>query len=203
LDDGDGMSDNLVQEIGTFSFDFFTVHGSEDLDRYHDLFLTALEKWLRAKGYSTAREQNIFYSHWDRRSDAIGIKRGLIDLYAKNNDYKVAVEFDNGKRLKFKSIEKLNDSDANILVGVVADGANDKCIKNNYQRYREVAIKNVSVNRDVWLIILSESRIELLSTPRNAPLDPKSTRSTEDDNGIGVKAFPGKNWHKQRLIEEY
>jgi hypothetical protein len=197
------MSDHLVQEIGTFSFDFFTVHGSEDLDRYHDLFLTALENWLRVKGYVTVREQNIFYRHWDRRSDAICSKRGLIDLYARNNDHKVAVEFDNGKRLKFKSIEKLNDSDADILVGVVAGGADDKCIKNNYQRYSEVAINNVSVNRDVWLIILSGSRIKLLSTQRNALLDPKSNRSTKADSGIGVKAFSCKKGHKQRLIEEY
>ncbi|GEM_PF-1722945 len=195
------MGDQLVREMGEFSFGFYTRCRSEDPNGYHELYLSELEAWLRAKGYETVREKTVLYEHRDRRSEATCSKRGLIDLYAKIKDHDVAVEFDNGKRLKFKSIEKMNNCGADILVGVITGGDDDKSIKKNHQRYSEIST-NSSVNRDVWLIVLSERRIELLSTRKNASFDLKSLRA-KADNGIRIRPFAGKKEYQQRAIEEY
>lgn len=199
------MNDQLVREMGAFSFKFYNNYSSEDSSGYHDLYLSDLEAWLRVKGYETAREKSIAYMHRGRKNDAICLTRGLIDLYARNNDHKVAVEFDNGKRLKFKSIEKMNNSDADILVGVIVGGADDKSVRSNRQRFSEIADNNSSVNRDVWLIVLSEKRIELLSMvwKDKAPFDSKSPGSTKADGGIRVHMFTGGKGHQQRAIEDY
>lgn len=197
------MSDQLVREMGAFSFKFYNNYSSENPGGYHDLYLSDLEAWLRAKGYETARERSITYEHRDRKSDAICLTRGLIDLCARNKDHEVAVEFDNGKRLKFKSIEKLNNSYADILVGVIVGGADDKGVRSNHQRFSEIAGNNSSVNRDVWLIILSERRIELLSVQRNSPYDSKAINSFKANSGIRANAFLGEKEQRKRAIEDY
>lgn len=158
---------------------------------------------MRTKGYGTAREKSVVYAHRDRRRDAVCSMRGLIDLYARNKDHKIAVEFDNGKRLKFKSIEKMNNSDADVLVGVIVGGSVDKGVSDNLQRYSEVSNNNPSVNKDVWLIILSESRIERLRSPRNAPIGPNPLISAKADSERSVRALTWEKGYQQRLIEEY
>ena len=197
------MSDQLVKEMGTFSFMFHNRYGLEGPRRYHELYLNDLETWLRGRGYETAREKSIMYGHRDRKGDAICSKRGLIDLYAKNMDHDVAVEFDNGKRLKFKSMEKLNNSNADILVGVVAGDADDRSVEYNNQRYGEMASNNSLVVRGIWLIVLSEGKIERLDTRRNAPCDLGHSKSTIADGRIRVGTVTGRKGYQQRAIEDY
>lgn len=189
--------------MAAFSFGFYTRYGFEDSSGYHDRFLSDIGKWLMSKGLETIREKTVMYRHRDRKSGAICSIRGLIDLYAWNAYYKVAVEFDNGKRLKFKSIEKLNNSDADILVGVVVGSPGNRSVRNNNQRYGELANNNPSVNKDIWLIFLSESRIDLLSKKEKTPLYFRSLESTKADGGMRAELSIGEKGHRQRTFEDY
>lgn len=196
------MGGQLIHEIGAFSFVFYKRYGSEYSDGYHELYLNELETWLKAKGFETARERSTVYEHVDRKGGTICSKRGMVDLYAKGRDHKVAVEFDNGKRLKFKSIEKMNNSDADILVGVITGGPDNKGIKINLQRYRDISTNNPSVNRDIWLIVLSESRIELMSARDNTSFGSRSISAKVDD-GSRIGQLMDRKRHGQRAIDDY
>jgi len=82
---------------------------------------------------------------------------GLIDLMAFRNSQSIAIEFDNGFRLKFKSIEKLLCSDAKILIGIVKGNRNSpELLDENKLRIVSRMKELYIVNKKILLIMMSE-----------------------------------------------
>ena len=80
-------------------------------------------------------------------------KEGYVDLVAVKNGRKVAVEFDNGVHVKFKSVEKLFQVDADVCIGIVRGKTNG--LNGNVERIEEVK-KECGDKNNLWLIVLSE-----------------------------------------------
>ncbi len=78
------------------------------------------------KSFKTYSEYKISFQNRHRRKtytnygDIRGIRKGRIDIYAIKNNLRIASEFDTGLMLRWKSIEKLLQCDAQICIGIVS-----------------------------------------------------------------------------------
>lgn len=99
-------------------------------------------------GFETFKEYRIKLNTKYRTGNRFGKPRqkdgGLIDFYAKdrNNSVKIAVEYDNGALIKWKSIEKLFQSDAQNCFALVY-GPKKGTNSSHYYRNNLVRIQQV------------------------------------------------------------
>ncbi len=106
---------------------------SKDFTRpiQHEFIQQELYKFLREESFDTYFEYEIEYHHIYRTTKKAGevrlIKNGRIDLYAEKNNIGIAIEFDSGATIKWKSLEKLLQSNAQYCFGIVSGPkTNDK-----------------------------------------------------------------------------
>ncbi|MFX1268964.1 MAG: hypothetical protein ACFFAK_13475, partial [Promethearchaeota archaeon] len=88
----------------------------------HQFIQNELIKFLQSNDFDTFREYNIQYNGKYRIKKKFGEakdrKNGLIDVYGKFIGLDLAIEYDNSPSLKWKSIEKLLQSDAQYCFGL-------------------------------------------------------------------------------------
>jgi len=84
---------------------------------------------------------------------------GYIDLLADDGNHKIAIEYDGRRSLKYKSIEKLLQSNADTLIGIVGNGV----LNPNIERVLEVMEGSGIMDRKVLLIAVSEKDSEEIS----------------------------------------
>lgn len=84
-------------------------------------------------------------------------REGNLDLVAFKNGRKIAIEFDTGVHLEFKSIEKLFQGDADICIGIVKGRLNTLGSLNaNFDRIEQVKGELGAFKKKFCLIILDE-----------------------------------------------
>jgi hypothetical protein len=77
-----------------------------------------------------------------------------VDLIVIKNGRKIAIEFDSGVHLKFKSIEKLFQADADVCIGIVRGKEN--VLEENIERIEEITKESGFLKKDFRLIVLTE-----------------------------------------------
>ena len=80
-----------------------------------------------------------------------------MDLVAFKNGRTIAIEFDTGVHLKFKSIEKLFHVDADMCIGIIKGRLDTLGSLNaNVERIGQVRGELGAFKKNFWLIILTE-----------------------------------------------
>ena len=119
------------------------------LDRLKALFVNG--------GYEVHLEYPIHFESRIRKSGDRISREGSLDLVAFKNGRKIAIEFDTGAHLKFKSIEKLFQVDADICIGIVKGRLNTLGSLNaNVDRIEQVKGELGGFRKNFLLIILAE-----------------------------------------------
>jgi len=94
----------------------------------HDFIQNSLYLFFDNIKFISIREYNISYRDKYRNKKKFGesrfINNGKIDLYSFKDDLKIAIEYDNTATLKWKSIEKLFQCDAQFCFGMVSGPKN-------------------------------------------------------------------------------
>jgi len=108
---------------------------------------------FREKGFSTIPEYQVFYRYRYRGEKNLGkielSRVGKIDVYAKKQNLHIATEFDSGRRIKWKSLEKLLESDAQYCFALVWGGTRlsypiEQTIQDNLNRMKNVLVEIIS-----------------------------------------------------------
>jgi len=131
----------------------FSVH-VEDRQGLHRTVIDKLKRMLIEGGYRVHLEYPICFESRIRKSGDKIRREGNVDLVGIKNGRKIAVEFDSGVHLKFKSIEKLYQVDADMCIGVIRGKAN--VLEENIERIKGVTKDFGFLEKDFWLIVLTE-----------------------------------------------
>ena len=143
----------------------------------HLNLILKLQKFLDSIGYNTTREYSINFRTVRRKDLKKYSRQGYIDLYAEqilesNLFYmfqkdmqsalppKIAIEFDTGIRLKYKSLEKLIQSEAVTCFGIVKGNSqyDDKeLIMRNKERFLEVKDSVNLFQKNFYLISIENN----------------------------------------------
>ncbi|MCP4607407.1 MAG: hypothetical protein GY845_01650 [Planctomycetes bacterium] len=108
-------------------------------------------------GYKVHLEYPIHFESRIRKSGDKVTREGNLDLAAFKNGRKIAIEFYTGVHLKFKSIEKLIQVDADMCIGIIKGRLNNLGSLNaNVERIEQVKGELGAFKKNFWLIILSE-----------------------------------------------
>ena len=119
------------------------------LDRLKALFANG--------GYKVYLEYPIHFESRIRKSGDSISREGNLDLVGFKNGRKIAIEFDNGIHLKFKSIEKLFQVDADRCIGIIKGRLNTLGSLNaNVDRIEKVKRELGAFKKNFGLIILAE-----------------------------------------------
>ncbi len=93
----------------------------ENREGLHRNVLDGLKALFAKGGYKVHLEYPIHFKSRIRKSGDWISRDGKLDLVAVKNGRRVAIEFDTGAQLKFKSIEKLFQVDADLRIGGEGD----------------------------------------------------------------------------------
>jgi len=110
---------------------------------------------LQKKGCRVDIEYKIIFD-CVKANGAIVERRGLIDLFVFFKQKKIAIEFDNGNRLKLKSISKLLQSDADIRIGIVRGNQRYNVWWSNKRRIANIMRRLEILRKPILLIINSQ-----------------------------------------------
>ncbi len=149
----------IVDKIKEVCFSV-NVEGRQGL---HKDVIDKLKNVLINEGYKVHLEYPIHFKSRIRKSGDNVIRDGNLDLVAVKDRDKIAVEFDNSVFLKFKSIEKLLQVDANVCIGVVRGKANT--LEGSIKRIEQVKEEYVFLEKNFWLIILTERSAYKVASP--------------------------------------
>jgi len=145
-------SQQIIEEIKNLCFSSGASIGSD----LHSEFIMNLEYLLRTHNYRVEHEYALSYDHRTLRTGTVQRQQGYIDLFAAGWNQRIAIEFDSRRSLKYKSIEKLLQFDADILIGIVGNGT----LSYNRERILEVMDYLGIIDRKVLLIGVSEKSSE-------------------------------------------
>jgi hypothetical protein len=129
----------------------------ENREGLHRDVLDRLKGLFANGGYKVHLEYPIHFESRIRKSGNRVFREGNLDLVAFKNGRKIAIEFDTGIHLKFKSIEKLFQVDADMCIGIIKGRLNSLGSLNaNVDRIEKVKKELGIVKKKFWLIILAE-----------------------------------------------
>ncbi len=120
----------------------------------HKCLVGELKKLFADGGYRVYLEYPICFESKVRKSGERIQREGYLDLYAVKNGRKIAIEFDTGVHLKFKSIEKLFQVDADLCIGIVRGNAN--AFEDNIKRIEAVKKESGLLKKNLWLLVLCD-----------------------------------------------
>jgi hypothetical protein len=143
---------SIVEEIKKLCFSRGASIGMDQ----HPEFIMNLEYLLRTHNYRVENEYHLPYSHRTLKTGRVQREHGIVDLLAYGWNHKIAIEYDSKISLKYKSIEKLLQSDADILIGIVGNGT----LNHNKERILEVMNGSRITDRKVLLITMSDKAFE-------------------------------------------
>lgn len=141
----------IVDEIKKLCFSGARIGGNS-----HSQFITNLGYLLQTHNYRVQHEYPISYMHRTLKTGIVQRRWGHIDLFADSWDHKIAIEYDDHRILKYKSIEKLLHSNADTLIGIVGNGLLD----NNIERILEVMEGLGILDKKVLLIAIPKKASE-------------------------------------------
>lgn len=126
----------------------------------HRRVLNELVEIFQDLGFTTKKEKETIFNSISVHKSIKTQKRGFIDFYAKKGDFVVAVEFDSGARLKYKSIEKLIQSEANLCIGITFGSlTGKKVVKENLIRISSRKEFLMESKKDFWLVVILEKKV--------------------------------------------
>jgi hypothetical protein len=129
----------------------------EDREGLHRDVLDRLKALFANGGYKVHLEYPIHFESRIRKSGDRISRDGKLDLVAFKNGRKIAIEFDTGVHLKFKSIEKLFQVAADMCIGIIKGRLNTLGSLNaNVDRIEQVKGEPGSFKKNFRLIILAE-----------------------------------------------
>ena len=154
---------NVIEEIKNLCFS----QNIQTRANLHSALINSLADLLRRNDFKVEFESPIFHEHLTLKTRVVEGTQGYIDLLAFGKNQTIALEFDSGMSLKYKSIEKLLQCDADILFGIVRGESrwlNSKAILDyNRERILSVMRGRMIYDRKVLLLILSEKISEEIS----------------------------------------
>jgi len=104
----------------------------------HEMVQNELIFLLRRHGFEPFKEFHVIcrtkYRNNARFGELKSRKGGMLDIYASYIDIRLAIEYDNSASLKWKSIEKLLQSDANYCFGLIYGTKDDNSYANYYEK---------------------------------------------------------------------
>ena len=129
----------------------------ENREGLHRNVLDGLKALFAKGGYKVHLEYPIHFKSRIRKSGDWISRDGNLDLVAVKNGRKIAIEFDTGVRLKFKSIEKLFQVDADLRIGIIKGKSNRSgSLDVNIERFEQLTKEFGDFKNKIWLIVLSE-----------------------------------------------
>ncbi len=123
-------------------------------DGLHRDVINKLKSLFIKGGYKVRLEYPICFNSRIRKSGDCISRNGNLDLFAVKKDQKVAIEFDTGVNLKFKSIEKLFQAEANLCIAIVR--GNSDTLDCSIERVEQLKEEYGFLRVNLWVIILSE-----------------------------------------------
>ena len=129
---------------------------AESRKELHRAVVERLKDLFVEDGYMVYLEYPIRFESRIRRSLDKVRREGKLDLAAVKNGLKIAIEFDTGVHVKFKSVEKLLEVDAEMCIAIVKGGAN--ALESNVNRIKEVRKDLGCSKNNLWLMVLSEGK---------------------------------------------
>jgi len=133
---------------------------SKGLERplQHEFIQQELYKLFRRDGFDSFFEYEISYLHKYRGTKQAGkeklVRNGRIDIVAQKDDTKIALEFDSGATIKWKSIEKLLQCDAGYCFGIVSGPKTDSKLK--IKMYKEKNLFKWQISIEDHLISINQ-----------------------------------------------
>ena len=145
-------SQSIVDEIKRLCFSRGASIGGDP----HSEFIMNLEYLLRKNNYRVENGHDLLYKHLTLKTGRVQREHGIIDLFAEGLNHTIAIEYDSHRSLKYKSIEKLLQSNADILIGIVGDGT----LNYNKERILEVMGGSGITDKKVLLLAVAEKASE-------------------------------------------
>ena len=115
----------------------------------HNDTVSQIEQIFRKHGFYTTREYPIY-----KLKDGSG-RAGRIDLVARKGKFRVAVEYDHHRLIKWKSFQKIVQIRPEVAIGITGNGN----MKPNFDRALKYINKGATTQ---YIISLKEKRYELL-----------------------------------------
>jgi hypothetical protein len=129
----------------------------EDREGLHRDMIDRLKTLFVNGGYKVHLEYPIHFESRIRKSGDRIFREGNLDLVAFKNGRKIAIEFDTGVQLKFKSIEKLFQVDADICIGIIKGRLNSVGgLNSTIDRIEQVKGELGIFKKNFHLLILAE-----------------------------------------------
>jgi len=117
----------------------------------HEFFQNELFEFFCTEGFVVEKNYKIkFLSryHTGKKKHLINVSSGLIDNYAA--PYDIAVEFDSGKLIKWKSLEKLIQCNADCCFGIVFGSKGDEeNVRKSLERIKQVSKEILNFKKNI------------------------------------------------------
>lgn len=152
---------DIVEEIKKSCFN----QDIQSRKNLHALLIDNLISLFRRNNYRVEIESSILRNHLRLRNGVVQGGKGYVDLLAIGQNQKIAIEFDSGATLRYNSIEKLLQSDADILIGIVRGYSYPQweLLDDNRMKIHKVMKYSGIYDRKLLLIIISEKTSEEIS----------------------------------------
>ena len=117
----------------------------------HDATVDSIEKIFRKYKFYTTREYPIY-----KLRDGSG-RAGRIDLVARKGKFRVAVEYDHHKLIKWKSLQKIVQIRPEVAIGITGSGGLEASFERGL-KYKE------TIKISLYIISLKERRYKLIKS---------------------------------------
>jgi len=141
--------EEIIEAIKWFCFNYSPRH-----EPTHQEFQDGLSEFLRKRDCKVIEEYGLFFDSVKISGEIVERRGGYIDLFVFFNQQKIAIEFDSGNNLRLKSISKLLQSEADILIGIVRGNQRYNVWYSNKRRITDVMKRLQILRKPILLIII-------------------------------------------------
>lgn len=122
----------------------------------HEKFTRMAADYFRQRGWHVIREYGVEkHPYFKVGTGERGERGGLVDVRGHLNDRKFVLEYDRCSHIRYKSVEKLFFSDADIAIGIVRGSQYKSYLRTeNIQRVKQTASDLDIKGRAIYLIIV-------------------------------------------------
>ena len=137
----------------------FNCDCTSDRKMIHKETLSDIKSYLEEKGFNVFLEYSVYFSYTKRKNNIRRKRHGFLDLVARNDKIKIGIELDTGTHTKYKSVEKLIQSDFDVLIAIVRGKSEyDNLVQENEKIIKSISNPN---SKEIVLILMDN---ELSST---------------------------------------
>ncbi len=137
------LQDAIIKNLKPIVFSLKNKKGK------HKYFQESLVYFFRELGFNTWYEYKLSCLWRPRRKvdpeELYKLRTGRIDVYTQyKNNFEIAIEFDPGRHVKMKSLEKLYQCNAKLCIAIIFDekeiteSIKKENIKNNVRRFKQI-----------------------------------------------------------------